>query len=136
MTRLKKWIHGLSYFILLLIILFGILVAVTRGLSPVLNTHRMEIEQWASEVLQSPVKISDVRISWYLYEPVVTLNRVIILNKSAKQPIFNIKQIKIFFSLWHSLLTWKPVPAAVLIKGSKVTLREGASGAISVQGLD
>src|SRR3990167_5412592 len=90
---------------------------------------------WTGQILQMPVKIQAIRVTWHRYQPEITFDQVTILNKETLNPVFDIQQAQVFFSLWQSLLERKLVPDAILIKGTEVNLAEGASGEIAIQGL-
>ncbi|TAK76724.1 MAG: TIGR02099 family protein [Gammaproteobacteria bacterium] len=115
------------------IIIAALLVSVTRLLTPLLDSHRADFENWASQLLSTPVKIDRVRVSWFQYQPEITLHDVTILNEK-KEPIMAIQKISIFFSITQSLWQWKPIPNGLMISGTDVSLYHNAQGAIAVQG--
>ncbi|OGT46299.1 MAG: TIGR02099 family protein [Gammaproteobacteria bacterium RIFCSPHIGHO2_12_FULL_41_20] len=125
----------LGYFIALFIICLALLVMIGRLVTPVLNDHRADFERWTSQFLKVPVQISAIRVTWYRYQPQITFDHVAILSADTHQPVFKVQQVRVFFSLWRSLWDRKPVPDAVLIKGTEATLEETASGDITVAGL-
>lgn len=116
------------------IIFVAVVVCTVRIVTPILDAHRAEIEKWASQLLNSPVVINNVRISWYQYQPEVSLNKVTILNKETQAPVIQIQQVNVFFSIPQSIWQRKIVPSGIMISGANVNLHETASGEISVQG--
>ena len=116
------------------IIIAALLISVTRLLTPVLDTHRNEIEAWASKLLDAPVTIQKVEISWYQYQPEVSLNKVTIIDKSTNLPSLQIEKIRVFFSVPQSLWQRKLVPSGIIISGSDINIYQNTKGEYSVQG--
>lgn len=133
--HLKKVTRWLGYFIAFLIIIAATLVSVGRLLTPYLNEHKPDFENWASQFLNSPVTIHEVYISWNGYTPLLTLNKVTILDKSNNVPTFEIKQIKIGIKIIESLFKQEPILSSIKIKGMDLTIRSKKSGMLNVVGL-
>jgi len=123
----------ISYLLAILIIFFALLVSVTRLLTPILDEHRADFEEWASQLLSTPITIEKVRVSWSKYEPEITLYNVTALNE-AKAPLLQVHQISIFFSIVESLWQWKPVPSGLMISGTDINLQQNEKGEITIQG--
>ncbi len=51
-----------TYIVATLIIVAALLVAASRIATPYLDAHRSDIEQWAGEMLQAPIKIESARV--------------------------------------------------------------------------
>jgi uncharacterized protein (TIGR02099 family) len=116
------------------IILVAMFFCVARLLSPVLDKHRADFEKWASQLLQNPVTIDTVRVSWYKYQPEINLNQVTVLSQQTKEPILHVEKVSIFFSIPRSIWQWQPVPSGIMITGTDVNLKEDANGQITIQG--
>jgi uncharacterized protein (TIGR02099 family) len=133
-TFFKKLIKWLVYSIVILVILAATLVSASRMLTPYLNEHRHDFEKWATEQLHAPITIDAVHITWYYYRPVLTFEKVAILNKETQQPDFNIQQIKVNLQILPSLLHWKPIPQYIKLFGASIILREQTAGQMSIEG--
>lgn len=120
LVRVTKW---LGYFIALLVIIAATLVSVGRLLTPYLNQHKADFEVWASQLLNAPVQIDQVHISWNAYVPQLTLKKVTILDKVTNKPTFDIKQIKINVKIIESLIKREPIPSYIKISGMDLTIR-------------
>ena len=123
------------YIVATLIIVAALLVAVSRIASPYLDAHRSDIEQWAGELLQAPIKIENARVSWFQYQPGVSLQNVMLLDKKSHQPVFQVRTIKVFFSLPQSIWQRKLVMSGILISGAELVVRQNSAGEYAVQGL-
>jgi uncharacterized protein YhdP len=130
----RKFRLWLVYSVVLIIILAATFVSISRMLTPYLNDHRHDFEKWASEQLHSPVTIEQVHITWYYYQPVLTFEKVAILDKDTHQPNFSIQQIKVNLQIFPSLLHWKPQPKYIKLFGANLILREQTQGQMSIEG--
>lgn len=121
--------------IAIFVILAATMVSLGRLLTPYLNEHRTEFEQWASQLLQSPVTIDEIHISWDMYLPQLTLDKVTIKDTETKKSTFEIEQVTINLNIWDSLIRWEPVLSYIKISGLNVTIKAEKSGEVSVPGL-
>lgn len=124
----------LGYVLAAFIIIAALLVAASRLAVPVLDKHHSEFEAWASQLLETPVTLGKIRVSWYGYQPVLKLNEVTVLNKDSKEPIQQIQQVRIFFSIFKSLWQRTPVLSGIMISGADVNLSQTPQGEITLQG--
>lgn len=135
-TLIGKAARWLGYCTAIFIILAATAVSVSQLLEPYLNEHRADFAKWASDLLNMPITINQVGISWRSGEPELVLQQVAVLNKQTRQPTFEIQKLKINLKLIQSLLQRKPVPEDIRIYGVHLTLRQKKSGQLHVQGLD
>lgn len=133
-TLLKSILQKITYVIAACIIIAALLISIGRLVTPILDDHRADFENWASQLLEMPVHINQVRATWYQYHPEITLNQVTILNKKTKLPILQIQKVGVFISLLKSIWQLKPVPNGILISGVDVNIHENQNGDFSVQG--
>lgn len=116
------------------IIIAALFISVIRLVTPVFDKHRGDFENWASQLLQTPVTINNVRVSWYQYQPELSLNQVTILSKETREPLLQIQKVRIFFSIPQSIWQWKLVQSGIMISGTNVNVYETSTGEISIQG--
>ncbi len=124
----------IAYVIAATIILAAVLVCLSRILTPVLDQHREDFEKYASQLLQMPVGIKNVRVSWYQYQPVMSLNEVTVLDEKTKQPVLQVRQVSLLFSIPKSLWEWKPVPSGIMIVGTDLNVYQTQTGEFKIQG--
>lgn len=130
---LKSLSKKIAYLIATCIILAAVLVCIVRLITPILDNHRSDIETIASKLLQTPVKISNVRVSWYRYQPVIRLNNVTILNKETRQPVFKIKKVSLLISTVKSLWQWQVVPNGIMASGAELNVTESEKGEYKIK---
>lgn len=123
-----------SYILAALVIIAAVFVVGIRLLTPVLDEHKKDIEAWATTLLKLPVSINKVRLSWYQYQPEVTLHEVTLLNKAGTDPLVQIRRIKVFFSIPKSIWQRKLVPSGIMVTGADLNIYQKLSGEIAVQG--
>ncbi len=134
-TFIRKALRWLGYSIAGTIILAATAVTVGRLLTPFLNSHRADFEKWASDLLNTPVTITQVHISWYHLEPILTLQKIAILDKKTSKPAFAIHKLKINMSMIESLVQRKILPENIILDGVSITLYQKKSGQLHLQGL-
>lgn len=131
LAKVTKW---LGYSIALVVIIAATLVSVGRLLTPYLNQHKPDFENWASQLLNSPVRIDQVYITWNGYVPQLTLNKVTILDKNTKKPSFDIREIKLNIKVFDSLFNQKPVLSYIKLTGMDLTIHSKKTGEWNIQG--
>src|SRR6266508_372332 len=97
MKVLTSLARKMGYVVAAFIIFAAIFVSIIHVVTPILEKHRTDFEAYASQLLQAPVTIKSLRVSWYRYQPVISLNEVTILNKESKEPALKIKKVSILF---------------------------------------
>jgi uncharacterized protein (TIGR02099 family) len=134
-TFAKRCAWWFGYGLAIIIILAATFVSLSRMMTPYLNDHRHDFEQWASEELHAPITIRRVHITWYYYQPVLTFDNVAILDVKTAKPNFQVQQIKVNLQILPSLLHWQPRPNYIKIFGANLILREQPSGQMSIEGV-
>src|SRR3990167_167943 len=130
-TMLKK--IGL-YSFACLTILRAILIILSGLLTPSLERHRADIEMQVSNLLEMPVKVKAVHISWYQYQPDISLNGVTVFDKSSNEPVLQIKQVHVLIAIPTSLWQRKPIFNGIVISGSSIHIDEKSNGDIVIRG--
>lgn len=123
-----------AYCFAAIIIIAAVLVCLSRILTPVLDQHREDFEKYASQQLQLPVTIKNVRVSWYQYQPVIDLNDVTILDKEKQGSLLKIQKISLLFSVPKSIWHLKPVASGILLVGTNINVYQTESGEFKIQG--
>ncbi len=136
MTALMKvLLKKIAYICAALVIVAALLVIASRVFTPALDKHRGEAEQWASVLLQRPVTIKNIRLSWHGYQPEIRLNEVTASSPDTHQPILQVRRIGVFISVIKSLWQMKLVPSGIMLSGSNLNIVQSKDGKISIQGL-
>lgn len=134
-TWLLKIIRKLTYLVSALIILAALLVSVAGLLTPVLNQHRADFEKWASSLLNTPVMIGNVTVSWRGYSPEINLDQITILDVKSQKPKVEMAELQIDFNLWRTLLDRRIAIRHLKVDGVKLTVTAQKSGVIQVGNL-
>lgn len=134
--QIKKIFKIVGYLFAGLVILFALTVSVARLLTPYLNQHLPDFESWSSQLLETPVKLGNVHISWNYLEPEIAFDKVTLFDKKNHQAKMVIKQIKVNLSLFRSFFAWKPLPEAIKITGVQLTITQPASGEFRIEEFD
>lgn len=131
----REVIVKIGYFAAGCIILAALLVSTVQLFTPYLEErHLSDIENWASHLLERPVTISHIHVSWNLTGPRVALDQVTVLDQVKHIPVLQVPEIKIGFNLWRSLIQWRLAIAGIRVSGVHLTLHQ-TLGQIHVEGL-
>lgn len=130
---LKSLLKKLGYVVAGFVIFIAVMVCISRLLTPVLDHHKADFENLASQFLQAPITIHNVRVSWYRYQPVISLNEVKILDHESKIPIFKVKKLSLMISIFRSLREWKFLTDGIMVSGADVNVSESATGEWTVK---
>lgn len=134
MNVLASLLKKCAYILAGLIILFAVLVSLTRSLTPILEQHRADFEVLASDMLHMPVKIQRVEASWYQYQPGISLIETTVLSDKTHEPVLQVQKVRILISIPRSIWQWQLVPSGIMISGSSVNLKQSANGQLTLQG--
>lgn len=135
-TFWRKVVVTLGYIASGIIILAAVIVSMARLLTPILNDHRVDFEKYASRLLDRPVHIEQVMISWNICEPELSFQNVTLLDQQTQQPILNIPLIKINLAIWRSLLSFQPIMETMTVSGAHITLYQKTSSSIGMEGFN
>lgn len=128
------WRRIVFYSSATLVVLLAVLVTLFQLLSPYLNDHKKDFENWVSEWLHMPVHIGEVSAEWRSYYPVIVLQNVTIDNPSTKAPFLNAKQISAYISVPSSLWHWAITLNRFLIKGTRVEVYQNDQNEFILKG--
>jgi uncharacterized protein (TIGR02099 family) len=130
-----KFKNKLALLLALSIILFALLISVTRLLSPILNQHKPFFTAIAGKVLHQTVTIAEVKVTWSGYRPELTFDQVTIVNPQTGKALFVIPQVKIRLGIWQSLFQRQFVLDGIKVSGIQLTLRQQNTGQLLLDGL-
>lgn len=119
------------------LIMIAFLLSIVRAVTPWLANHKNELELIASNQLQMPVTIDQVKSSWYGLTPVIELDKISIkTNEEQKQPVLKIKRVYIGIDIFKSLRNWRIEVGKLTVSGLEITLQENSQGKWLVKGFE
>ena len=133
-TFWKKVVKDVGYFLAGVIVFAAILVSVSRLMTPIFYQHRLDFEKWASQLLERPVTIGQVYVSWNIYAPELTFDNVTVLDQQTHQPQIKIPRLKVDLDILRSVLHWQPILESIKVAGVHLNLYEQPSGQIHLEG--
>ena len=94
---MKRFVHWLLKKIwivaVILIVLFAVFMTLARFLTPWLAHYKPQIEKWASEQLQMPVKIGGLETTMHGFMPMFELDNVQVFNQDNDQSLLEVEQL-------------------------------------------
>ena len=130
---IKSLTKKAAYLLAIFIIIAALVVCAIRFLTPILDGHRADFENIAGKFLQTPVKIGSVRVSWFRYQPVISLNDVSILDRTSKEEVFRVDKISLLISFLDSLWQRQVITSGIMASGAELNIRQSASGELTVK---
>lgn len=115
--------------------LFAIISLTVRETTPFLNQYRGNFERYISNMLQVPVTIQQVSVSWRQYQPVIDLERVTFYNKDTQEPVITVERVTLFFSIPSSIWSKQIVTSGIVLDGARLSISQSAEGEYTVREL-
>ncbi|MDR3492338.1 MAG: YhdP family protein [Gammaproteobacteria bacterium] len=122
MNSFFKFFRIVWYLSSSIIIVFALLVSVTRELTPTVNKHREEIENYASNLIQHPVTIGHIQLGWHHLAPEILINSVIILDEQTHKAKLGLQKLEIDLSFFRSLWAWQIIPKNIVVSGVDISI--------------
>ncbi len=127
-------LRKLGFLMASLLIIIAVMMLIGHLLAPMVDKRRGDIEKWATNLLGMPVTITHVDLSWFQYQPEISLDQVTVYNKITHQPAIVIQKVTILFSIPKSLWNWKLVPDGFIIAGTNLHVEQASTGEWKVRG--
>ena len=132
---LRLWRWSAALFASLVIVL-AVLVGLIRLAVPLVPGYRAQLERYASQALQRPVKIRSMGAAFGWYGPEVALEDVRIYNHEGNRIIVAAEEIKLGLGVWSLLHGRLPRPNRIVLVGPRTEVARDAAGNFSIVGLE
>lgn len=132
---LKHLYHSVWIAVVALLVLAAIALSTARLLTPQITAKKPAIEHFASSMLNAPVEINQVNVTWHLFTPTIRCSQVVIFNADKTEPLFNVNELDFGINIIGSLLSSQIKLSHLNIVGADITLQQNPDGTITFYGL-
>ena len=121
----KRFLKTMVIFLASAIILFAILINISREVTPLLE--RETVESWASKWLAHKTTLKTFQIKWHGFDPVIDVSYLRLFDRQKKEIIL-IEKLHLDIDLMRTLFKQSLIPKKLLMNGANITLQEDSKG--------
>ena len=137
MIRITKLLAArLLQLLLVLIVVSAMLIGSLRLLTPAVGYYRAELEQWASQLVQRPVRIGGLSASWQGLGPELVLSSVEIDVPGAAHNTLKLAEIRVNLAVLESLRKLTLKTRQVVLSRVSLLATRNPDGSFTIGGLD
>ncbi|HEX5339597.1 MAG TPA: YhdP family protein [Gammaproteobacteria bacterium] len=137
---MKRWQRriwkGIAALFAALVILLATVIGVFRLFAPLVPGYRAEVERWAEQALDRPVRIASMGARWDWYGPEITLDKVRLYSHDGKYVVMTAHEIRLGVSLRALLHGAFSAPSRIILMEPQLSVVRDAQGHYSVRGFD
>lgn len=123
------------YTVVGLIITLAISISLFRLYLPDVKAYRVDIELFASELLDQDVRIESMDAKLSGITPLIVFEDVYLLDTHSKNEIVHFEQARLTIDIFRSLLKMEVVPESFTIVGVDLGVKRKADGSFTILGL-
>lgn len=131
----KSLAARLLQLLLVLIVLGAILIGTMRVLTPAAGYYRAELEQWASQQAQRPVRIGGLSARWQGLGPELVLSSVEIDSPGSTHTTLRLAEIRFSLAILESLRNLEIKTRQVALSQVRLLLTRNPNGSFTIGGL-
>ena len=132
---LRKLIKCLAYVGAALVIVLAIAVGIFRLMLPQLPEYQEEIKGWASAAIGMQVEFSGMNARWRFSGPELSFFNAELVSPGATEILLSADEVSVGVSLFRLLVDRELVVDRILIRDTKIDLRQDETGTWLLQGM-
>lgn len=140
MAKKKSLFHKLKtiigYSVAAVVIIIALGISGLRFILTTANLYQLEVEQFASSLLEQPLKIGrmDAKLSGLV--PIIVFHNVELLSPKTKKPLFSLSRIDVGLSFSDLVRQQKLTPTQLTVRGMNLNITRTVEGKLNVKGMD
>lgn len=135
MSRSARLLRTLWLTTAILVVVFAVLLSVTRLILPQAENFRDDLEAWASEALGRSVEVGRIGARWHRWGPELALFDVRLADGRDAPALLRFDEVHIGVDLLAAIQEGRIQPSAIRVIGTRLTLERTEDGRIQLQGL-
>lgn len=116
------------------LVLAALVVGVFRLSVLVAPSYKQEIEHWVAEVMNRPVDIGNMDLTWRALRPTLKFSDVALQGVSPATPALEVAELELGFSL-ADLVRGQVMPVAINVVGAVVEIVRDPAGTLRIRGI-
>ncbi|MFZ4076731.1 MAG: YhdP family protein, partial [Legionellaceae bacterium] len=118
----RQWVKRCWISLAGLMFFAAVVMSLVRLLAPMAHRYKAELESHLSLLVGEPVTIKRMHASWYWFEPVLKLDRVVVSHDGNK--VLSFKELLVGINLFSSLWHWQIQPGVLFIDKVHLNLHQ------------
>lgn len=140
MNFIRKWFRRLWYLVWYLFAALVVFLAAVFGLArlllPMIDDYNQDIENYAAQLIDRPVKIMSLDAEWHGFSPSLVLNNVRLLSKDGSQALLDISRARLDFDLIEIVKTRTVQFKKFALSGANLSVVRQKTGEINLAGFE
>lgn len=114
----------------------ALVLSATRLLLPMADDYHDELADWIGGLLEHPVRIQGLGMSWHGLGPSIELDGVTVLDGAGAQILLRCDSARIDIDVISSLRHWQVELGQLTVRGAQVSVLRQEDGTLAVMGFD
>lgn len=132
---LRRLLSILWYLCATLVVVAAVGFSLARLALPMLESRASQLEILVRDAVGQDVQVGRLEVAWRGLGPELRVYDFAVHDQDTSQTLLTAREMRIDFSLLHSLWAWRPVPSRLVLLGSDVNVYRDATGHWAVQGI-
>ncbi|MGD8559056.1 MAG: DUF3971 domain-containing protein, partial [Gammaproteobacteria bacterium] len=140
MNFIRKWFRRLWYLVWYLfaasVVFVAAIFGLVRLLLPLVDDYNQDIEKYATQLIDRPIKIMSLDAEWHGFSPSLVLNNVRLLSRDGSQTLIQLSRARLDFDLIGIVATGNIQFKRFALAGANLSIVRQQSGTLNLSGFE